>query len=90
MGGSVCRQRLAVCFRLPTPCHAPFLLCSVAIVGARAQPQAGGFVVWGRVNANLNISRALGDATFKQVGRGRAHMRVQYHFTKRELKPPAK
>ncbi len=33
--------------------------------------QAGGFVVWGRVNANLNISRALGDASFKQVG-GRA------------------
>lgn len=30
--------------------------------------QAGGFVVWGRVNANLNISRALGDASFKQVG----------------------
>ncbi|KXZ45892.1 hypothetical protein GPECTOR_49g476 [Gonium pectorale] len=27
---------------------------------------AGGFVVWGRVNANLNISRALGDASFKQ------------------------
>ncbi|GIL57287.1 hypothetical protein Vafri_12545 [Volvox africanus] len=32
---------------------------------ARIQ-NAGGFVVWGRVNANLNISRALGDASFKQ------------------------
>jgi hypothetical protein len=36
--------------------------------GSGAAPaQAGGFVVWGRVNANLNISRALGDASFKQV-----------------------
>ena len=50
-----------------TVCVCVLCVCVCVLVQHRCATQAGGYVLDGRVNGSLNLSRAIGDMEYKQT-----------------------
>lgn len=55
-------RKLPVC-----KCSMRVCVCVCVVIQHRCEMQAGGYVLDGRVNGSLNLSRAIGDMEYKQT-----------------------